>query len=167
MAELTLHRLRAFEGSVADAYEAAGADHEPLFVPAQLYADDRGWSLMNQLQGVMGPDGQVNYSVMYPQVIKAWHRHEHQSDFWMCVMGHIKVGVYREDDNCSWKMVIGEKRAGVLIVPPLLWHGAATVSSRDAGLLYYVTQTYDSTAPDEQRRAHDSVKGFSWQVSHG
>ena len=162
-----MHSPRAFEGNVVDAYEAARADAEPLFVPAQLYADDRGWSLMNQLQGVMGPDGQINFSVMYPQVIKAWHRHEHQSDFWMCVMGHVKVGVYREDDNCAWMTVIGEKRAGVLIVPPLLWHGAATVGSSDAGLLYYVTQTYDPAGPDEQRRAHDSVKGFGWQVRHG
>ena len=167
MAELTIQNPRVFEGEVVDAYEVARADGEPLFVPAGLYADDRGWSLMNQLQGVMGPEGQINYSVMYPQVIKAWHRHEHQSDFWMCVMGHVKVGVYRQDDDSAWMSVIGEKRAGVLIVPPLLWHGAATVGPGDAGLLYYVTRTYNPAAPDEQRRAYDSVKGFSWQVRHG
>jgi dTDP-4-dehydrorhamnose 3,5-epimerase len=155
------------EGGPAAAFEAAKRDGEPIFVPATLFADDRGWSLMNQLQGVMRPEGQVNFSVQYPGVIKAWHRHSLQTDFWICVHGHIKVGVHREEDGASWLAVIGEKRPGVVIIPPPLWHGAATVGDQPAGLLYYVTHAFNPKQPDEQRRAHDSVEGFPWAVRHG
>lgn len=149
------------------AFAAAIEGQEPVFVPAAIFTDDRGWSLMNQLQGVMTPEGQVNYSVTYPGVIKAWHRHRLQTDFWICLNGHIKVGVCRESDGRAWLAVIGEKRPGVLIIPPPLWHGAATVGDTPAGLLYYVTHAYNPSSPDEERRAHDSVAGFPWHVRHG
>lgn len=155
------------DGPIADAHATALAQHVPVFVPAALYTDDRGWSLMNQLQGVLGPQGQINFSTQYPGVIKAWHHHQKQTDFWICLNGHIKVGVYDEDNDHAWSLVIGEKRPGVLVIPPPLWHGAATVGHVPAGLLYYVTHAYDPANPDEQRRPHDSVTGFPWTVQHG
>jgi dTDP-4-dehydrorhamnose 3,5-epimerase len=156
---------RIFTGTIAAAYESALDANEPVFVPAAIFSDDRGWSLLNQFQGVLTPQGQINYGAIYPGVVKAWHRHQHQTDFWCCVTGDMKAGVYREDDGRTWMMVIGEKRPGVLIVPPPLWHGAATVGPQTAGLLYYVTRAYDPKNPDEQRRPYDSVDGFSWSVT--
>jgi dTDP-4-dehydrorhamnose 3,5-epimerase len=151
---------RSLAAPLPEAHAEALAKREPIFVPAPVFTDDRGWSLMNQMQGVMVPAGQVNFSVQYPGVIKAWHRHRLQTDFWIGLTGHLKAGVFREDDGKSWLLVIGEKRPGVLIIPPTLWHGAATVGDAQAGLLYYVTHAYNPAQPDEERRAHDSVAGF-------
>lgn len=148
------------------ALELAAQSGEPLFVPCQPYCDDRGWSLMNLFAGAMTERGQVNFSVQYPGVIKAWHRHERQTDFWCCLHGHLKVGVYREDNETAWSIVIGEKRPGVLLIPPPLWHGATTVGPEPAGLLYYVTNLFDPSDPDEDRRAWDSVPDFPWEISH-
>lgn len=158
---------RTVNDPVAAALDQAHAGKEPIFVPQTLFTDDRGWSLMNQLQGIMRPEGQVNFSVQYPGVIKAWHRHALQTDFWICLTGHIKVGIHREEDGATWMAIIGEKRPGVLIIPPPLWHGAATVGDTSAGLLYYVTHAYNPAKPDEERRPHDSIAGFPWQVRHG
>jgi len=159
--------IKTFTDGLVPAFEQAKANREPLFVPATLFADDRGWSLMNQLQGVMTPQGQVNYSEMYPGVVKAWHHHTLQTDFWICLRGHLKVGIHREEDSMSWCSVVGEKKPGVLIIPPPLWHGAATVGHEPAGLLYYVTHAYNAKQPDEQRRPYDSIAGFPWGVRHG
>ncbi|MFA9478018.1 hypothetical protein ACERK3_06875 [Phycisphaerales bacterium AB-hyl4] len=163
---MPLRSPRNHTGPLADAFELAQKEHEPIFVPANIFADDRGWSIMNQMQGVMQPGGQVNYSVMYPGVIKAWHRHHKQTDFWLCLDGMLKVGVHREADGTSWQAVIGERRPGVLVIPPPLWHGGATVGPKSAGLLYYVTHQYDPAAPDEDRRAYDSIADFPWTVEH-
>ena len=149
---------------VAEAFTFATEHREPVFVPADVFADDRGWSMMNQLQGVMTPQGQVNYSVMYPGVIKAWHRHAKQTDFWITLKGNVKAGVHRPDDDAQWLIVMGEKRPGTLIIPPPLWHGLATVGPESAGLLYYVTHAYDPQQPDEERRAFDALPEFPWQV---
>jgi dTDP-4-dehydrorhamnose 3,5-epimerase len=159
--------IRTVSTPVAEAFEAAVSAREPVFVPQSHYTDERGWSLMNQLRGVMRAEGQVNFSVQYPGVVKAWHRHTLQTDFWICLTGHIKVGVFREEDGNSWLTVTGEKKPGVVVIPPPLWHGAATVGDAPAGLLYYVTHAYDPAEPDEQRRAFDSVPRFPWGVRHG
>ena len=92
---------RTLNESLPKAFAAAVEGQEPIFVPTSVFTDDRGWSLMNQMQGVMNPQGQVNFSVQYPGVIKAWHRHKLQTDFWLCLNGHLKAGVYRESDGKS------------------------------------------------------------------
>ncbi len=154
------------DGPVAYAYDEAVASREPRFVAASVHVDDRGWSIMNQLCDVLDPAGQINYAVMHPGVIKAWHRHAHQTDFWLCVAGHLKVGVHREEDGRAWQMVVGQMRPGVVVIPPPLWHGAATVGPQSAGLVYYVTRQYDARQPDEQRRPADALAGFVWAVEH-
>lgn len=163
---MTIRTPEHFAGPITDAFARARELTEPVFVPAPFYTDDRGWSLMNMLQGVMGPEGQVNYSVQYPGVVKAWHRHRLQTDFWICLMGHIKVGVHRDADATSWAIVTGEKRPGIVVIPPTLWHGAASVGSEPAGLFYYVTHAFNPATPDEERRAFDSVPAFPWGVQH-
>lgn len=158
--------IRSFSGSIAEAFAAAKEAVEPLFVPIAPHCDDRGWSYMNQLQGVMSERGQMNYSVQNPGVVKAWHRHALQTDFWICLTGHIKVGVYREADNRRWLVVTGQMKPGVVVIPPPLWHGAATVGPEPAGLFYFVTHAYDPAKPDEERRGPESVDGFPWAVQH-
>lgn len=152
--------------SIADAHAQALRDGVPLAVPLSVYADDRGWSLMNLMQGVMGPAGQVNFSAVYPGTVKAWHRHQKQTDFWMCLQGHIRVGVLRESDGQLWQAVVGVMKPLIVIIPPTLWHGVATAGPETALMWYYVTHAYDPRQPDEERRAFDSVPGFTWQVQH-
>ncbi len=164
---LETHPVKAFQGSWTEAREAAESTSEPVFFPVTPFADDRGWSLMNLMTGVLSEQGQINFSQQFPGVIKAWHRHSLQVDFWCCLTGQLKAGVYREDDGKAWLAVIGEKRPGVLIIPPTLWHGAACVGPTPAGLLYYVTQAYNPANPDEDRRPYDSIDGFPWGTRHG
>lgn len=169
----TMHRVQSlskpavWSGPVAEAEARAREAGAPLWVPAQCFVDDRGWSVMNLLVGAMSHEGQVNYSVQHPEVIKAWHRHAKQTDFWFCSVGHIKVGVYDQASGKAWAQVIGERAPGVMVIPPPLWHGAATVGAERAGLMYYVTRAYDLKNPDEERMAHDAVQGFPWTVRHG
>jgi len=167
MQTLTVTKPRVTEGSLVRAHAEAIELSEPVLWNTRIFADDRGWSLMNQMQGVLGADGQVNFSCQYPGVVKAWHRHALQTDFWLCCTGHIKAGVHCRDRDLSWSVVLGEKNPCVLVIPPGLWHGAATVGHTPAGLLYYVTHAYNAHNPDEERLAHDAVPDFPWSVQHG
>ena len=154
------------DGPVTDALARAEQEQAPIFRPTPSYVDDRGWSLMNLMQGVLNNQGQINVSGVNTGVVKAWHRHQNQTDLWVCISGHIRVGVYRESDNTLWQIVTGERRPGVVIIPPTLWHGVGCVGDSGAIMFYYVTKQYDPNSPDEERRAFDSVDGFDWQVGH-
>lgn len=164
---MEIRKPLACRGGAKAAYEMALEKGEPVFVPASYFVDDRGHSLMNLLLGVLSPEGQINFSVQHPGVVKAWHRHRKQTDFWLCLRGHIKVGVYKEDAPFAWMTVLGERAPGALIIPPPLWHGAATVGGEPAGLLYFVTRAFDASAPDEERLPYDAVAGFPWDTRHG
>jgi len=163
---MKLNRVPTSPHPLTESFEVAKSTNSPLFVPTTHFTDDRGWSLMNQMQGVMSGQGQINFSVQYPGVIKAWHRHRYQTDFWMGLIGHLKVGVYDQENDTAWSIVIGEKCPGTVIIPPPLWHGAATVGPTPAGLLYYVTHSYNPEAPDEERANHDAFPDFPWHVEH-
>lgn len=166
-AGIEIRKPRVVQDGFKAAHEVALAEREPVLVPVGTFVDDRGWSLMNLLTGVLSPEGQVNVSTQDPGVVKAWHRHRGQTDFWLCARGRLKVGIHRETDGASWLAVTGEHKPDVVVIPPLLWHGAATVGAEPATLIYYVTQAYNAQDPDEERRAHDSVDGFPWGVRHG
>jgi len=157
--------IRVFEGPVERAWDGAREALEPVLVPIRAHADDRGWSYMNLMVGVLG-GGQINVSTQHPGVVKAWHRHQKQTDFWVAIGGHLKVGVWREDDGACWHAVIGDRRPAIVVIPPSLWHGAATVGPDPATLLYYVNEVFDPEHPDEERRPHDALAGFPWAVQH-
>jgi len=165
MQRCEIEPVPAVETDLASAYAACCERVEPGFVAAELFVDDRGWSIMNQMQGILKPCGQINYSVMHPGVVKAWHRHHRQTDFWLCVLGRMQVGVHR-DGGRTWRTVLDPRRPGVLIIPPPLWHGTATLGDAECGLVYYVTRAYDHQSPDEDRRPRDSVEGFVWNPEH-
>lgn len=157
-----MNNINTLEMSDKDAYCLSLKNNEPIMVSIDCYADDRGRSFMNLLQGVMSEEGQIAYSIMYPNVIKAWHRHRMQTDFWICVSGHLKAGA--SDGNKTWIAVMGEMHPCLLIMPPLMWHGAATIGDKPASLLYYVICCYDPQSPDEERMSFDAIEAFPWSV---
>ncbi len=154
-----------------------------------LYCDDRGRSLLSLFDHLREIPGQINVSLMYAGVVKAWHRHMRQDDHWAVIMGNLKVGLFNTGDasliaelrlagsapgegpvvsievpaGAGRTIYMGEHRAGVLRIPRGLWHGAVPVGGQDALLLYYVTQRYDPQAPDEQREPWDKFP-FKWEV---
>ena len=164
MSQLKFAKMRTMTGSFVEAHAAAKDAGEPVALRLNPFVDDRGYSLMNLFTGVLS-GGQSNVSVQHPGVIKAWHRHQKQTDFWICLHGHLKVGVHR-DDGTAWSIVIGERSPLCVIIPPTLWHGAATVGASPATLLYYVTHEFDAANPDEERRAFDEPAGFPWAVEN-
>lgn len=159
---MKMEKIITADAPIAEAWEQARQAGEPRFVAARPFVDDRGWSLMNQMQGVLRPEGQINFSHMHPGLIKAWHHHTKQTDFWMITQGHAQVGVHDESHGRSWSLVTGVMNPGVVIVPPPLWHGVAAIGPDPVGLLYYVTHAYNPADPDEFRRDFDSVVGFEW-----
>lgn len=126
----------------------------PGLMPLTTFVDDRGWSLMGLMAGVL-KGGQINYTLQLPGVIRAWHLHKRQTDAWCLLHGGLKAGIMTRDGEQRWIVCLGERNPAVLIIPPDLWHGAMTIGPTSAGLLYYVDHEYDPSQPDEHRQAHD------------
>jgi len=97
------------------------------------------------------------YSLSYPGVIRAWHRHTRgQIDHFVCPSGRIKIGIY-DDRDCSDTrgeadtFVVGEHNQKVVRVPGDCWHGFKVIGDEQALLVNFPTALYDYDDPDEQR----------------
>ena len=110
--------------------------------------------------------GQWSHSLMYPGVIKAWHIHNKQTDWWYVCTGVLKVVLYdkRAESSTyrqSMEMLLGDRHeASVLKIPPGVAHGCKCISG-PANLLYVTSQIYNPE--DEGRIPHDDSEiGYDW-----
>jgi len=110
--------------------------------------------------------GQWSHSLMFAEVIKAWHFHHLQTDWWYVVSGVLRVGLcdLRPDSPTFRKTMdfrMGDHQpARVLKIPPGIAHGCKTIQG-PVHLLYMTSRLYDPA--DEIRIAHDDPEiGFDW-----
>jgi dTDP-4-dehydrorhamnose 3,5-epimerase len=102
---------------------------------------------------------QSNLSVTYPNIIRAWHRHlRGQTDYFLCLKGAIKIGVYDEKTGELDEIVSAVQNLQIVRVPGHFWHGFKAVGDEPAMLLYFTTNLYDPASPDEERRDWNDPK---------
>jgi dTDP-4-dehydrorhamnose 3,5-epimerase len=114
--------------------------------------------------------GQLSHSLMYAGVIKAWHVHQAQVDWWYVPIGVLKVAVHDLRNASATKgmteeFFLGENQpARVVRIPPGVAHGCKAISG-PAHLFYLTSRTYDPA--DEGRIAHDDPAiGHDWLAGH-
>ena len=110
--------------------------------------------------------GQWSHSLMYPGVIKAWHIHKQQTDWWYVGTGVLKIVLYDKRPESStyrqtMEIMLGDNHdARVLKIPPGVAHGCKCMSG-PANLFYITSHTYDPK--DEGRIPHDDPEiGYDW-----
>lgn len=110
--------------------------------------------------------GQWSHSLMYAGVIKAWHIHERQVDWWYVATGVLKVALYdtRTDSPTGGELMeflMGDGQPDCVVkMPPGVAHGCKAVSG-PVNLFYVTSGVYDPA--DEGRMPHDDPAiGYDW-----
>lgn len=110
--------------------------------------------------------GQLSHSVMHPGVIKAWHVHKTQIDWWYITRGDVHVGLYDTRKSSLTYKLINEFRLGehgkdiVLKIPAGVAHGCKVIGGESE--LFYATSSVYNT-DEEGRIPHDDKNiGYDW-----
>ena len=110
--------------------------------------------------------GQWSHSLMYDNVIKAWHYHEIQTDWWYVFTGVLRVGLCDiRDASSTYKQtmdfLMGDlQEAQVIKIPPGVAHGCKTIQG-PVNLFYITSYVYDPN--DEHRIPYDDPEiDFDW-----
>jgi dTDP-4-dehydrorhamnose 3,5-epimerase len=107
-----------------------------------------------------------------PELIKAFHWHRKQWDYWDMVAGEARIVLVdlRSDSPTKGKVqvvIAGEHNPKVVAIPPLVAHGYQVLSLRDVVLCYYVTEPYEPGQPDEGRIPFDDQRiRFDWRIEN-
>jgi dTDP-4-dehydrorhamnose 3,5-epimerase len=152
------------------------------------HVDQRGYFIEQLKRGDLDDDGnqflppqefaQMSRSLAYarggnpPELIKAFHWHKKQWDYWDIVSGNARVVLcdLREGSPTEGRiqvLMLGEHSPRMVAIPPYVAHGYQVVSMQDVILNYYVTEPYDIADPDEGRIAwNDPRIGFDWSIEN-
>lgn len=129
-----------------------------IIKPLKRFNDERGsfTELMRQdWRDILNEDRvvQANFSISYPGVIRAWHRHlRGQIDYFLVLKGALKICAYDQETKELNEVVSTGQAPQIVRVPGHYWHGFKVISNETAWLLYFTTNLYNYDDPDEERR---------------
>lgn len=144
--------------------------------PFPVWPDDRGYFLeIARLgQGLVADfdaaTSQVSAALNYPGIIKAFHYHRLQTDYWVPTAGLLQVALV--DLRCSSKtfgakntLYVGALRPWQLIIPPGVAHGYKVIGEQPSVLVYITNRNYD---PKDEGRIpyNDSSVAYDWELQH-
>lgn len=138
----------------------------------KVNVDERGslTEILRADDSIFEKFAQVYVSLNYPGVIRAWHYHKKQNDFFAVVKGMVKVALYdaREDSPTKGEVnefFLGERNSILLRIPIGVMHGYKTIGVEPSLLLNFPTEIYDRSQPDEYRVPWDSPEiPYDWSI---
>ena len=118
---------------------------------------------------------QVNYSVMEPLAIKAFHMHRRQTDVWfvppsdkiLLVLGDVREGSPTE--GMVKRIVLGDGNSRLVRIPPGVAHGCKNLRTAQPSVICYFVDVQFSTDDqcDEGRVPWDFFGAEVWEVERG
>ena len=109
----------------------------------------------------LGP-GQINISTVYStNHIVAWHKHNIQTDYWVCVKGSFKVGLATREEGAKFEY-LSDRNPRVLEIPPGIYHGYKALEPGSI-LMYYMTEKWN---PEDELRAIPGAFKDKWKTEN-
>jgi dTDP-4-dehydrorhamnose 3,5-epimerase len=138
----------------------------------KVICDDRGflYEILRSDDEIFSGFGQAYVTACYPGVVKAWHAHSRQTDFFCCVDGMAKVVLYDARDGSPThgeiqEFFIGDRNPVLLKIPAGVYHGFTPLGGSGCLILNIPTEPYDRDSPDELRLPWDTSEiPYEWNV---
>jgi dTDP-4-dehydrorhamnose 3,5-epimerase len=136
----------------------------------KVIPDERGrvMEILRSDEPLFQKFGQVYMTTAYPGVVKGWHYHKVQTDFFTCIAGMMKLVLYDRREDSPTKGELNEFFLGVhgpklVTIPPGVLHGFKCVSETEAVVINVPTEVYHRGGPDEFRLpAHTDEVPYDW-----
>lgn len=144
--------------------------------PFVVWPDDRGYFLevarigQGLVANFPAASTQISTALNYPGIIKAFHFHKFQTDYWIPVAGLLQVALVdlrRGSKTFGAKntLYVGALRPWQLFIPPGVAHGYKVIGEQPSVLVYVTNRTYDPA--DEGRIPYnDTGIAYDWELQH-
>lgn len=112
---------------------------------------------------------QINYSLMLPGAIKAWHIHYGQEDVWFVpsedrlLVGLVDLRKKSKTNGVKMRFVMGGGKARLLYIPRGVAHGASNMGNRESRIIYLINNVFDIKNLDENRLSWDTFGADFWR----
>ena len=141
--------------------------------PLRRIPDERGY-IMHMLRS-NDPEferfGEIYFSTIYPDAIKAWHLHRVMTLNYAVVVGMIKLVLYDDRQGSPTygeiqELFIGQENYQLVRIPPHVWNGFKAVGNQMAIVANCTTHPHD---PDEivRKSPFDPSIDYDWSLKQG
>lgn len=115
--------------------------------------------------------GEIYFSVIFPNAIKAWHIHKKMTLYYAVISGNLKIVLFDARKKSPThgelqEIFIGEDNYALVIIPPYVVNGIKAIGNEKAILANCATIPHD---PDEIERLNpfDKSIGYNWDIRNG
>ncbi len=141
----------------------------------KIISDERGrlFEILRYDEPLFRKFGQVYCTTVTNGVVKGWHYHKRQTDYFVCVSGMIKLVAYDDRARSKTRGLVNEFFIGVhnpmlVTVPPGVLHGFKGISHPESVVINVPTEPYHHAKPDEYRvNPHSNNVPYDWNTRDG
>ncbi len=142
-------------------------------IPLKKIMDERGivMHMLRKTDEHFIQFGEIYFSCIFPQAIKAWHLHKTMTLNYAVVVGNIKLVLYdQRKESPTYKNIqeifFGEDNYCLVQVPPGIVNGFKAIGSKKAIVANCATHPH---TPDEIVRfdPFDKEINYDWNIKHG
>ena len=144
--------------------------------PYPIWPDDRGYFLEVARLGeglvheFPSNTTQISAALNYPGIIKAFHYHKFQTDFWVPSAGLLQVVLVdlragSSTHGAKNTLYVGALRPWQILIPPGVAHGYKVIGEQPSVLVYVTNRQYN---PSDEGRIPYNHPGISydWELQH-
>ena len=142
-------------------------------IPKRKICDDRGaiFHMLRKTDPEFSAFGEIYFSKVYPNVVKAWHVHTEMTLNYFVVVGSIRLALYdtREGSPTHGKLqeiVLDESDSRLVVIPPLVWNGFKGLGTSAAIVANCSTIAHDPGEIDRKAYNDPSIP-YDWSQRHG
>lgn len=142
-----------------------------LITPLKKIPDERGsiYHMLRRDDPHFQKFGEIYFSIVYPQVIKAWHLHTKMTLNYAVIEGSIKLVLFDDRKKSSTKGVlmelfVGEENYSLITIPPGVWNGFKGIGTEKSIIANCATIPHD---PKEIKRMDPFENGvimYDWSL---
>jgi len=124
----------------------------------KIITDERGrlMEILRADDSIFKKFGQVYLTTAFPKMVKAWHYHKKQDDYFVCICGKIRVALYdaRRKSKTSGEIdefMMSMDEPFLLKIPKGVHHGFKNIGDVESIVINIPTFPYNQKQPDEYR----------------
>lgn len=141
-------------------------------IPLKQIFDERG-KVMHMLRADsqhFDKFGEIYFSCIHPNAIKAWHLHKEVTLNYAVVSGQIKFVLYDDRENSKTRGEINElflspENYSLVKVPPGVWNGFKGVGGETAIVANCATLPHDPDEIIREEPESDKIP-YNWHIQH-
>jgi dTDP-4-dehydrorhamnose 3,5-epimerase len=147
--------------------------HDVRVTPLRRIPDERG-AILHMLRAddpAYERFGEIYFSLVYPGVVKGWHRHSRMTLNYAVPVGMVKLVCYDDRDDSPTtgalqELHIGELNYVLVTIPPLVFNGFKGEGTVPALVANCATMPHDPEEIERLDPATDRIP-YDWSLRHG